>query len=122
MFLSYGDEDGVDHDKVALASAPRVATSLLSLEACGPCLLRGKLLQEKGFHSWVIVAYAHSAANPNDIATYQFYGTFSDLVVTIPAHNVMTSMLKSVVTSLIGRAQLVSTISPQKTVFPQKMA
>jgi len=60
----------VDHDKVALALALKVATSLFSWEACGPCLLRAKLLQEKGFHSWVIVAYAQTTTDPNDIAKY----------------------------------------------------
>jgi hypothetical protein len=89
MFLSYGHEDGVDHDEVALALVPRVATNLFSWEACGPCLLWAKLLQEKGLHSWVIVAYAHTTANPNDIAKYRFYGTFLNLVVTILACDVM---------------------------------
>jgi hypothetical protein len=50
------------------------------------------LLQEKSLHSWVIVAYAHTVANPNDIAKYQFYDMFSDLVVTIPARDVMLKL------------------------------
>jgi hypothetical protein len=37
----------------------------------------------------VIVAYAHTTANPNDIAKYRFYGTFLNLVVTILACDVM---------------------------------
>ncbi len=60
----------MDHDEVTLALAFKVATNLFSWEACGPCLLRAKLLQEKGFHSWVIVAYAHTTIDPNDIAKY----------------------------------------------------
>jgi hypothetical protein len=75
-------------DGVALALVPRVAAGLLSWEAYGPCLLRVKLLLEKGFHLWVIVAYAHTAIDPNDIAKDQFYDTLSILVVAIHAHNV----------------------------------
>ncbi len=88
VFLCYGHEDGVHYDRVTLALAPKVATSLLSWEGCGPCLLRTKLLLEKGLHLWVIVAYAHIATNPNDVTKDQFYDTFSNLVVAIPARNV----------------------------------
>ncbi len=76
-------------DGVALALAPRVATSVLSWEACGPCLLRAKLLLEKSLHLWVIVAYAHIATDPNDVAKDQFYDMFSNLVVAILTRNVM---------------------------------
>jgi propanediol utilization protein len=37
----------------------------------------------------VIVAYAHITIDPNDVTKYQFYDMFSDLVVAIPACDVM---------------------------------
>ncbi len=67
---------------------PSAAARLLSWEAYGPCLLRAKLLLEKGFHLWVIIACAHTAIDPNDVAKVQFYDTLSDLVIGIPARDV----------------------------------
>jgi hypothetical protein len=58
----------VHRDWVALAMVLRAAANLLSWEAYGPCLLRAKLLLEKGFHLWVIITYAHTAIDPNDAA------------------------------------------------------
>jgi len=84
----------LDRDKVAFALAPRAIASLFSWEACGPCLLRTKLLLNKGFHLWVIVANAHIATNPNDITKDQFYDTFSNLVIAILTHSQLVKRLK----------------------------
>jgi hypothetical protein len=81
------------YNGVALALAPRVATSQLSWEAYSSCLLRAKLLPEKGHHLWVIVAYAHIATDPNDAPKDQFYDMFLDLVIAIPTRDV-TLILK----------------------------
>jgi hypothetical protein len=66
LFLCSRHEDGVHCNEVGLALVPKVATSMLSWEACGPRLLQVKLLLDKGFHLWVITAYAHTTTDPND--------------------------------------------------------
>jgi len=88
LFLCFRHDNGLDHDKVAFALALRAIANLFSWEACGPCLLRAKLLLEKGFHLWVIVTNAHIATDPNDTTKDQFYDTFLDLVIAIPARYV----------------------------------
>ncbi len=76
LLLCSRHDDGLDRDKVTFALALRVIASLFSWEACGACLLRAKLLLEKGFHLWVIIMNAHIATDPNDTTKYQFYDTF----------------------------------------------